>query len=288
MRETGQLVAVKVQRPGALATISKDLYVMRRAVGVYEKIMRRFTAQTTGEVHGRGPIHDRCSGRPCCRANVTGRAVLADYQELLSTYAEGLYTEMDFRNEALNAVRMRELLASSDITQVDGVVVPQPLLDLTTRRVLTMEWVTGVKLTTLPPEEIRALCRVGQEAFLVQLLEIGFFHGDPHPGNLLKITEGPDAGKLAVLDWGLVAEIPSPDREAMVRATIHLANRDWAALVDDFVALGFLPSDADRRLIIPVMDRVLSPYLRGGGARAFSFQMLSQDLLAATLEIPFR
>jgi len=257
VRETGQLVAVKVQRPGALATISKDLYVMRRAVGVYEKIMRRFTAQTT------------------------------DYQELLSTYAEGLYTEMDFRNEALNAVRMRELLASSDITQVDGVVVPQPLLDLTTRRVLTMEWVTGVKLTTLPPEEIRALCRVGQEAFLVQLLEIGFFHGDPHPGNLLKITEGPDAGKLAVLDWGLVAEIPSPDREAMVRATIHLANRDWAALVDDFVALGFLPSDADRRLIIPVMDRVLSPYLRGGGARAFSFQMLSQDLLAATLEIPF-
>lgn len=60
---------------------------------------------------------------------------------------------------------------------------------------MTSEWVNGVKLTTLPVEEIRTLVGVGQEAFLTQLLEIGFFHGDPHPGNLLKVTEpGPDEG----------------------------------------------------------------------------------------------
>eukprot|EP00878_Enallax_costatus_P033644 GHUV01037186.1.p1 GENE.GHUV01037186.1~~GHUV01037186.1.p1 ORF type:complete len:238 (+),score=42.45 GHUV01037186.1:421-1134(+) len=69
LRSTGQEVAVKVQRPGALSTISKDLYVMRRGVGVYEQLVKRFTAQTT------------------------------DYQQLLSTFAEGLYTEMDFRIE---------------------------------------------------------------------------------------------------------------------------------------------------------------------------------------------
>ncbi len=51
-----------------------------------------------------------------------------------------------------------------------------------------MEWVTGVKLTTLPAEEIRALVKVGQAAFLTQLLEIGLIHGDPHPGNLLKVS----------------------------------------------------------------------------------------------------
>ncbi len=67
LRSTGEEVAVKVQRPGALSTISKDLYVMRRAAGVYEQIIRRFSAQTT------------------------------DYQRLVSTFAEGLYTEMDFR-----------------------------------------------------------------------------------------------------------------------------------------------------------------------------------------------
>lgn len=51
-----------------------------------------------------------------------------------------------------------------------------------------MEWVTGVKLTGLPSEEIRRLVATGQEAFLTQLLEMGFFHGDPHPGNLLKVA----------------------------------------------------------------------------------------------------
>ncbi len=63
------------------------------------------------------------------------------------------------------------------------------------RRVLVMDWVTGVKLTGLPPEEIRRLVATGQEAFLTQLLEVGFFHGDPHPGNLLKVTHmgGSDA-----------------------------------------------------------------------------------------------
>ncbi|PNW83358.1 hypothetical protein CHLRE_05g246552v5 [Chlamydomonas reinhardtii] len=214
IRATGQEVAVKVQRPQALGTISKDLYVMRRAVGVYEKLVKRFTAQTT------------------------------DYQRLLSTFAEGLYTEMDFRNEALNASRMAQLLDESEFAS-NEVIIPAPVMELTTRRVLTMEWVTGVKLTTLQPEEIRGLVKVGQEAFLTQLLEIGFFHGDPHPGNLLKVTEGPHAGKLALLDFGLVAEIPAEDRQ------------------------------------------VLSPYLRGGGAAAFNFQALSQDLLSATLEIPF-
>mmetsp|Transcript_6338 Transcript_6338/g.15184 ORF Transcript_6338/g.15184 Transcript_6338/m.15184 type:complete len:662 (+) Transcript_6338:167-2152(+) len=256
LRETGEDVAVKVQRPNALATISKDLYVLRRAVGVYQQIVSRFTAQTT------------------------------DYQELLSVFAEGLFTEMDFRNEALNGLRMQELLDSSEFCSSD-VVIPVSYMGLTSRRVHTMEWIQGVKLTTLPPEEIRSFVKVGQEAFLTQLLEIGYFHGDPHPGNLLKITEGPNAGKLALIDFGLVAEIPSKDREAMVSATIHLANRDWDALVDDFIALEFLPRDSDRARIIPVMDRVLSPYLRGGGAAAYNFSALSQDLLSVTLEIPF-
>eukprot|EP00798_Chlamydomonas_sp_ICE-L_P020473 gene20473-27261_t len=241
LRETGQEVAVKVQRPGALATISKDLFVLRKAVGVYERLITQFTAQTT------------------------------DYQELLSTFAEGLYSELDFENEALNSLRMMELLEKSEFAN-NEVIIPEPLLQYTTRRVLTMEWITGVKLTTLPAEEIRALVKIGQAAFLTQLLEIGFFHGDPHPGNLLKITEGPNAAK---------------DREAMVSATVHLANRDWSALVDDFVALGFLEPNCDRGVIVPVMARVLGPYLKGGGAKAYNFQALSQDLLAVTMEIPF-
>ena len=94
----------------------------------------------------------------------------------------------------------------------------------------------------------------------------------------MQVTEGPHAGKLALIDFGLVSELPASDREAMVSATIHLGNRDWNALITDFIALGFLPVNSDRGLIIPVMEKVLSPYLRGGGAKAFNFQARSWEL----------
>lgn len=76
---------------------------MRRAVGGYERLVKRFTAQTT------------------------------DYQTLLSTFAEGLYTELDFRNEALNNVRMQELLDASEFAYGDNVVIPKPVMELTSR-----------------------------------------------------------------------------------------------------------------------------------------------------------
>lgn len=82
---------------------------------------------------------------------------------------------MDFRNEALNMLSMKAKLEEfrhSD-TLKDNLIIPSPLMDLTSRRVMTMEWVTGAKLTQLPAQEIRDLVKVGQEAFLVQLLEIG-------------------------------------------------------------------------------------------------------------------
>ena len=119
----------------------------------------------------------------------------------------------------------------------------------------------GKKAFRLVPVGLNHLCRWGS-------ITAFWWH---------QVTEGPDAGKLALLDFGLVAEVPRADREAMVSATIHLGNRDWDALITDFIALGFLPVGSDRRRIIPVMDKVLSPYLRGGGARSFNFQVRCSD-----------
>jgi aarF domain-containing kinase len=81
---------------------------------------------------------------------------------------------MDFRNEALNMLAMKsKLQAFRHSDTLDSLIIPDPLMHLTSRRVLTMEWVTGVKLTQLPGQQIRDIVKVGQEAFLVQLLEIG-------------------------------------------------------------------------------------------------------------------
>lgn len=90
-----------------------------------------------------------------------------------------------------------------------------------------------------------------------------------------------------LLDFGLVAEIPSSQQDQIITAIIHVGTMNWEGLIDDFIALGFLPKDCDRATIIPVMQRVLKPYLKGGGAKAMNFSALGQDLLQATLEIPF-
>lgn len=261
LRETGEEVAVKVQRPGALSTVSKDLYVLRRLADVTQPLIRRFTADET------------------------------DYIALTETFAEGLYTELDFRNEALNALRMEELMHEALSPEVQRqLVIPTPLLDFTTRRVMLSKWVNGQKLSSLPQEEVKDLVTIGQEVFLTQLLDVGFFHGDPHPGNLLKITEGPDAGKLCLLDFGLVARVPEADRDIIVSSVVHLGTQNWEGLIDDFIKLRFLTDDVDRPRLIGILQRILGPYLKGGGAsslKGMNFQALSQDLLTVNLEVRF-
>lgn len=251
----GSEVAVKVQRPGALTTVSKDLWVMRKGAGVLTALTSRFTRQIT------------------------------DWKKLVEIFGEGLYMELDFRNEAMSQIKMKELIDASPKCQ--GVVVPDVYLEHCSRRVLVSQWMDGTKISLLPPEQIQAQIGQAQELFLNMLLNWGFFHGDPHPGNLLVINSGPDEGKMVLLDFGLVAKIPERERDFMVTAVIHVGTKNWEGLVDDFMKLQFLPADCDRALVIRAMQKVLSPYLRGGGARSLNFSALGQDLLQATLEIPF-
>ena len=74
----------------------------------------------------------------------------------------------------------------------------------------------------------------------------GFFHADPHPGNLIVLTEPRGRASLALIDFGLVASVRQADRDVMVSAIVHLANRDYVSLVDDFIALEILPTNCDR------------------------------------------
>ena len=274
LKSTGEYVAVKVQRPGILATVSKDLYVLRRAAEVYQGIIERFAPQQR-----------------------------TDYVALLNEWAIGFYTELDFMNEARNQDTLRRLLLEQE--KVADVYVPEVYFELTTRRVLVSEWIDGVKLSECDPSEIRGLVGVGQECFLVQLLQVGFFHSDPHPGNLMRMNDT-SKGKLCILDFGLVARINEEDQDAMVNSIVHLANKDYPALVDDFIDLKILPDDCDRAKVVPLMDKALSPYVKGGGAKKYEaelkkiynmdgsisstaggFQAMTQDLLTVLNDIPF-
>jgi len=149
---------------------------------------------------------------------------------------------------------------------------------------LVSEWINGKKLTSSEPDEIRRLSRVGSEAFLTQLLDIGMFHGDPHGGNLLATEDG----KLCILDFGLVAEVPRKDRDTIVSSIIHLANRDFPQVVNDLVDLGFLPASTDKPLVADVTKRVLGPYVtKGGGAKNLNVTSLMKDMTSALLQIEF-
>ena len=128
-------------------------------------------------------------------------------------------------------------------------------------------------------------------------------------GNLLLLNEPTDSGAtLALIDCGLMASIEGADRDNMISAVIHLANKDYASLVDDFMNLKILPPDSDRATIIPLMDKALSPYVKGGGAKKYEeelrklygmeergnmqaqvggFQAMTQDALTVLNDVPF-
>ncbi|KAL1528435.1 hypothetical protein AB1Y20_009783 [Prymnesium parvum] len=259
LRSTGEYVAVKVQRPGVQALVSKDLYVLRRAAEVYQGLVERFAPQQR-----------------------------TDYIALLNEWAVGFYTELDFKNEATNMKRMRLLFEEQN---VKGVLVPSVYDEYTTRKVLVSQWVDGVKLSECEPDEI------------AELIKVGFFHSDPHPGNLIRLNDQSEH-KLALIDFGLVAQVRQEDMDSMVSAIVHLANKDYASLVDDFIALKILPDDCNRGKVIPLMDKALSPYVKGGGAKMYEdelkrmygfddqgavggFQAMTQDMLTVLNDIPF-
>ncbi|EFJ17140.1 hypothetical protein SELMODRAFT_115212, partial [Selaginella moellendorffii] len=198
LRPSGDTVAVKVQRPGVKATISLDIYILRILAG-YARIVGRFNT---------------------------------DLQAVVDEWASSLFREMDYEAEARNGERFRRLFGD-----IPDLTIPKMYKELSSQRVLIMEWVEGQKLSEA--KDLR-LVEIGTYCSLSQILETGFYHADPHPGNLLCTTDG----KLAYIDFGMMGEIKQNFRDAIVEASLHLVNREFDALAGDIVNLGFLPPTA--------------------------------------------
>uniref|UniRef100_A0ACD5V0X2 Uncharacterized protein n=1 Tax=Avena sativa TaxID=4498 RepID=A0ACD5V0X2_AVESA len=200
LRSSGKVVAVKVQRPGVQAAISLDIYILRFLAGVARK----------------------------------ARKLNTDLQAVLDEWASSLFREMDYREEARNGLKFRELYG-----KLRDVLVPEMYLEQTRRRVLIMEWVEGERLSEVRDQY---LVEVGVYCSLSQLLEYGFYHADPHPGNLLRTVDG----KLAYLDFGMMGEFRQELRDGFIEACLHLVNRDFDGLAKDFITLGLLPKTEGR------------------------------------------
>ncbi|KAI4373892.1 hypothetical protein MLD38_011954 [Melastoma candidum] len=177
------------------------------------------------------------------------------------------------------------------------VVVPKTYHKYTSRKVLTTGWIDGEKLSQSTESDVGELVNVGVICYLKQLLDTGFFHADPHPGNLIRTPDG----KLAILDFEmssfhlsqffhtrLVTRLTDDQKYGMIEAIAHLIHRDYDAIVKDFVKLGFIPDGVNLAPILPVLAKVFDQALEGGGAKNINFQELASDLAQIIFDYPFR
>lgn len=184
--------------------------------------------------------------------------------------------------EGQNARRFRKLYADKE-----DVLVPDIFWDYTSGKVLTMEWIDGVKLNEQDAIErqglkVLDLVNTGIQCSLRQLLEYGYFHADPHPGNLLATPEG----KLAFLDFGMMSETPEEARLAIIGHVVHLVNRDYEAMARDYYALDFLSPDIDVSPIVPALRDFFDDALTLTVSE-LNFKTLVDGLGAVLYQYPF-
>ena len=249
-------VAVKVQRPGLTFILRRDL-VLIRLLGI---ITAPLLPLNLG--FGLGGIIDE--------------------------FGRSLFEEIDYEQEAANAERFALLFADNP-----AVYVPRVERMLSSRRVLTTAWVDGVKMRdSAELKSLRldpaALIRTGVISGLQQLLEFGYFHADPHPGNLFaRSGRSGDLGHIGYVDFGMMDSISDNDRLILTGAVVHLINRDFAELAGDFQKLGFLSPTADLSPIIPALEEVLGGSL-GDSVGSFNFKAITDRFSELMFDYPFR
>ena len=227
----GTLVAVKVQRPRIVAKTQADLGVIQELAGVAEK---RFAVAR--------------------KVGLTG---------IVSEFAKGVLKELDYRNEAYHARRLAD-----GMTRFPEVHVPLVWDELSGERVITMEFVNGIKISKA--DELRAagfdtsaLGTVFIRAIIKQVLVDGFFHGDPHPGNILA---DPISKQIIFLDLGLVGQLNPQQRVDLLGLIYSIKEVDIPGIGDGLLALGKPTREFDEAHYRDDIDRLARQYLIYGKA----------------------
>ncbi len=252
----GNWVAVKVQRPNLERQLRRDL-VLIRLLGVM--------------------------AAPLLPLNLG-----FGLGEIIDEFGRSLFEEIDYRKEADNAERFARMFEGNA-----AVIVPRVDRSLSGQRVLTTTWINGTKLQQRQELEAQhldpaSLIRTGVISGLQQLLEFGYFHADPHPGNLFALPGKTGAlGHVAYVDFGMMDSISNSDRLTLTGAVVHLINRDFEGLAQDFVDLGFLNAKTDLTPIIPALEEVLGGAL-GENVGSFNFKAITDRFSELMYAYPFR
>lgn len=248
---SGEEVVVKVQRPGLKKLFTIDLSILKG-------IARYFQSHPEW-------------GR--------GRDWMGIYEECCRI----LWLEIDFLHEGRNADHFRR-----NFRQFDWVNVPRVYWRYASPRVLTLEYMPGIKISHYEALEAAGLDRkrladLGAQAYLRQLLHDGFFHADPHPGNIAVSPEG----SLIFYDFGMMGQIPPVTRERLMDTFVGIAQRDAELVMTSLVDLGALAEIEDmgpvRRSIQYILDNMMDKPFEEQSVAA-----ISDDLYAVAYDQPFR
>jgi len=247
----GQDVVVKISRPNIEETIGQNIYILKKLLPIATRFIDenlRFSAEG-----------------------------------MLSQFIETVYEEMDYRIEARNLLEIKNNLKNDK-----SVIIPKVYLDRTSRHVITLEYLPGIKVTdikTLDQHDIdraKLVYRI-HRLFFKMLLRHSIFHADPHPGNI-SITSN---GTIILYDFGMVGKLDDETRRRLVRLYLGLVDKDPVRTTDVLMELGTLETSVDRRLVEKGLELSIQS-LYGKKVDSMEVKAL-QDLANKTLSrFPFR
>lgn len=261
----GSSVAVKVQRPNLYHMVVRDAYTLRLGLGLLRKVAKR----------------------------------KSDLRLYADELGKGLVGELDYTLEAANASEFLEAHSSFPFMRV-----PKVFPHLTRKRVLTMEWIAGEspnelilsteesvdpgltyreKHQTDGKRKLIDLAAKGVEATLVQLLETGVLHADPHPGNLRYTS----SGQIGFLDFGLICRMEKKHQLAMLASIVHIVNGDWASLVQAITMMVVVSPGTNLRLVTMDLEDALAEVDFESGIPDIKFSLVLSKIFSVAIKYHF-
>ncbi len=251
-----KFVAVKVQRPNLEFIIKRDVVILKLLANLFSPFL---------------PLN-----------------IGVGIGEIIDEFGKALFEEIDYEREAKNAERFANLFKNNQ-----NVFIPKVEKSFSSRRVITTSWIEGVKLKDKKELEKNDLIpssfiRTGVICGLQQLFEHGYFHADPHPGNMFALSSGNEKnGHIAYVDFGMMDTISDFDRLTLIKAIVHLINNEYLLLAKDFQKLGFLSKEQNLELIVSPLKEVLGGSL-GEEVGNFNFKKITDKFSKLMYSYPFR
>ena len=225
LKETGQEVAVKIQKPGIYDIIVADVKILVNLAGKADKYITK----------------TRTYNLPA----------------IMKEFERSIFKELNYMEEVMNIQKV-----TNNFKEDESIYIPQAFRDYSTSKVITMELVDGYEIADLFDNQIegidnKEIAKIGVQSFLKQILLDGFFHADPHPGNMFVTKDG----KVAYIDWGMVGVITEEFRGNLAQMILILLSGDSKKLINQLIYMKLITPEQNTEEFQEDVEDLLNKYL---------------------------